>query len=222
MFHKHTLIFLLGFNIFILICIIVLWFIQRNQFYFCESKRRLCRISRITFYVKIAIRTWLVKSTSWTGGLFLFSVIRTLIMFKRQINQLSKGKDARIKTYLEGSTVVTKQDIWNFLCIVKWQGATRSDDPLSGQKSTKSCIGTAKGNNIDVIYIKRNIATTIFTLYGPCQLWFHKKFWKNAFVGGAFNAFTSNRRRRPDMLYNAWYRWLLSNQCCQGTRKIEM
>ena len=32
-------------------------------------------------------------------------------MFKKQMNRLSKGKDAHIRTYLEGSTVVTKQDI---------------------------------------------------------------------------------------------------------------
>ena len=93
-------IFLWGFNVLILIFIIVLQLIQRNQFYFCECKRRLCRISRIPFYVKIAIHTWLVQSRSWTGGLFLFSVIRTLIMFKKQMNRLRKGKDAHIRTYL--------------------------------------------------------------------------------------------------------------------------
>ena len=93
-------IFLWGFNVFILIFIIVLLLIQRNQFYFCEYKRRLSRISRITFYVKFAIHTWLVQSTSSTGILYPISVIRTLIVFKKQMNRLSKGKNAHIRTYL--------------------------------------------------------------------------------------------------------------------------
>ena len=42
-------IFLRGFDVLILIFIIFLWMIPRNQFYFCECKRRLCRISRICF-----------------------------------------------------------------------------------------------------------------------------------------------------------------------------
>ena len=42
------------------------------------------------------------------------------------------------------------------------------------KKIEDSCIRTAKGNNIDVIYIKRNIAITIFTLYGPSQLLLHQ------------------------------------------------
>ena len=33
-----------------------------------------------------------------------------------------------------------------------------------------SCMETARVNKIDVIYFRRNIATTRFTLYGPCQL----------------------------------------------------
>ena len=45
-------IFLWGFSVMILNFIIVLWLIQRNQFYSCECKRRLCRISRITFFCK--------------------------------------------------------------------------------------------------------------------------------------------------------------------------
>ena len=66
------------------------------------------------------------------------------------------------------------------------------------KKVENSCIITAKGNNIDVIYIRRNITTTILALYGPCQLWLHQQFWENAFVSGAFNAFTCNRGRWPD------------------------
>ena len=32
-------------------------------------------------------------------------------MFKKQMNRMNKGKDAYIRSYIEGSTVVTKQDI---------------------------------------------------------------------------------------------------------------
>ena len=46
-------------------------------------------MSRITFYVKIDIHTRLVQSASWTGGLYLFSVIRYLTMLKKPMNRMS-------------------------------------------------------------------------------------------------------------------------------------
>ena len=87
-------------NVLILIFIIVLQLIQRNQFFFCECKRRFCRTSRITFYVKIALSYMTCTEHKLDRGLYLFSVIRTLIIFKEQMNRLSKGKDAHIRTYL--------------------------------------------------------------------------------------------------------------------------
>ena len=125
-----TTIFLREFNVLILIFIIALELIQRNQFYFCEIKRSLCRISNITCYVKIAIYTWRVQSTSWTGGLYLFSVIRTLIMFKKQRNRLSK-------TFKAVQYVVTKQDIWILFSHREIRRVPRSDVPLSKQKRRK-------------------------------------------------------------------------------------
>ena len=46
-------------------------------------------------------------------------------------------EDAHIRTYLLDSTDVTKQEIWNFLRIMKWEGMPRGDFPLSEQKSKK-------------------------------------------------------------------------------------
>ena len=79
-------VFFLGFYVFIFILIIVLLFIQRNQFTVFECKRRLFRISRIAFNVKNAIHSWLVF------------VMWTFIMFTKQINRFSKGKNAHIST----------------------------------------------------------------------------------------------------------------------------
>ena len=44
--------------------------------------RRLCRISLVTLYVYAYLHTRLIQNTIWIGGLHLFSVIRTLNMFK--------------------------------------------------------------------------------------------------------------------------------------------
>ena len=68
----------------------------------------------------------------------------------------------------------TKQDIWNFLHIMKWEGMPRGYVPLLEQKVENSCIGMAKVKNTEVIWIRSNIATTIFILYGPSQLWHHQ------------------------------------------------
>ena len=66
--------------------------IQRNRFYSCECKRGLCRLSRITVFIKIDLHTRIVQSTRWTGALRLFPVIRTIIMFSR--TDRARGKCA--------------------------------------------------------------------------------------------------------------------------------
>ena len=124
---------------------------------------------------------WLVQCTSWTEVLYLLSVIRTLIMFKKQMDRLSKGKDAHINAYLKAVQLSQNRTYEIFFASWNAKGRCEVMSLFVSKEVENSCIGTAKGYNIDVIYIRRNIATTIFTLYGPCQLWLHQYFL-NAFT----------------------------------------
>ena len=146
-----------------------------NQFYSCWCKRRLSRISCIIFYVYVYndLSSRLVQITSWTKGLSLFSVIGTLIMFKKQINRLSKDKDAHIRICNSGFkvTCIQKQGQMIFFSNHEMRrDVARRCPPFLSKKVENSCTRTAKVNNIDVIYIRSNIANTIFTLNRPCEL----------------------------------------------------
>ena len=84
----------------------------------------------------LVLHTWLVQNTSWAGGLHQFSVIRTLIAFKKQMNRLNKGERCTYQDIpLEQCSC--HQNIWNFLRIMKWKGMPRGDVPLSEENSRK-------------------------------------------------------------------------------------
>ena len=71
------------------------------------------------------------------------------------------------------------------------------------RKGENSCIRTAKGNIIDVI----------FTLHGPCQLHLSNSFGKNTLLVALL---THLQETAGDgQTCYIWY------QCCQGTRKME-
>ena len=88
--------------------------------------------------------------------------------------------------------------------------------PLSEQWNRKR---TAKGNNIDTIFIRRNITTTIFTLYGPYQFHFTNYFGKMLLLEALLTHLPATGG--DGQTCYTWYRWLRRNQCCQGNRKME-
>ena len=163
-----------GFNVLIIIFIIVCSWYKGIIFTFVSVRGGSVEYHALLFMYKSTSIRDLYRAQVGQGFKYLFSVIRSLIMFQKQMNRLSKENDAHIRTHLEGSTVVTKQDIRNFLESWNEKGRREVTSLFLSKKVENSCIGTAKSNNIDIIYSRRNLATTIFTLYGPYQLWVHQ------------------------------------------------
>ena len=194
--------------------------IQRNLFYFCECKRRLCRISRITFYVKIAFHSWLVQSTSWTGGGISILCYTDSHYVQKANEPIEQGERCAYKDTPLRQYSCHKTGHMNFSSHREMRRGRRElVSFFLSKKVENSCFRAEKCNNIDVKYIRRNIAITIFTLYGPSQLWLHQYFWKNAFLV-AFLTHLLAAGGDGQTCYT-WYRWLLRNQWCQGTRKME-
>ena len=82
-----------------------------------------------------------------------------------------------------------------------------------------SCVGTAKCTDIDVITLEELLQPPYSHYMDLVSYDFTNNFGKMPFLVVLFTHLLATRG--DDQTYYIWYRWLLSNHCCQGTRKME-
>ena len=80
-------------------------------------------------------------------------------------------------------------------------------------------MGRAKVNNIDVIYIRKISLPPHSHYIGPVSYDFTNNFLKMPLLEALLTHLLATGGY-VQICYT-WYRWLISNQCCQGTRKME-
>ena len=192
-------IFLWGFNGLILIFIIVLLLIQMNPFYFCECKRGLYRISCITFYLKIAIHSWLVQNRGFIS-LFCYTDSHYVQKANEPIEQGERCTYKDIPVPLRQYSYHTTRHMKLSSHREMRRGAAKWCTFFWAKKSKTLVYGRQKVI-ILTSYTIEEISQSPYSHYmDPVSYDFTNNLGK-CLISGAFNPFTCSGWRWPDMLY---------------------